>query len=340
LAYAAKQEDVMDAERVELLTEEYVRSVWAEMADQVKPTTFHGTFLLDRALGADVTLASETLQITGSFKFRAAFNLIRSVPNDEVVTWSSGNFGQAAAYDCMLLGKKCTVIMPDNASKTKQSAIRAYGAAVELVDVHKVSRAERAVQMMQEKPDAFFAPPYDHYKVVAGNSTLGREIFETLYLNKPEDERIEKVICPIGGGGLISGIIVARDILAPEIEIIGAEPLLGNDAAQSLREGRLVALPQEPATIADGTRTLSVGKINWEIISRGIKRIVEVPEDKIAEGLRTLYAYANLKVEPTGALSTGAALTEPELVTGKRVCLIVSGGNVDVEVYTRVLAGK
>lgn len=330
----------MDAERVDLLTEEYIRSVWAEMAGHVRPTTFQSTFLLDRALGAHVTLASETLQVTGSFKFRAAYNLIRLVPNDEVVTWSSGNFGQAAAYACMLLGKKCTVIMPSNASKTKQSAIKAYGATVELVDVLKVSRAERAAQMMKERPDAFFAPPYDHYKVVAGNSTLGKEIFEALYLNRPEGERIERVVCPIGGGGLISGIIVARDILAPEVEIIGAEPLLGNDAAQSLREGRLVALPQEPATIADGTRTLSVGKINWEIIRRGIRRIVEVPEDKIAEGLRTLYACANLKVEPTGALSTGAALTEPDLLTGKRACLIVSGGNVDVDVYLRVLGGE
>jgi threonine dehydratase len=340
LAYAAKQEDVMDAERVELLTEEYVRSVWAEMAGHVKPTTFQSTFLLDRALGAHVTLASETLQVTGSFKFRAAYNLIRQVTNDEVITWSSGNFGQAAAYACMLLSKKCTVIMPSNASKTKQSAIKAYGATVELVDVLKVSRTERAAQMMKERPDAFFAPPYDHYKVVAGNSTLGKEIFEELYLNRPEGERIACVVCPIGGGGLISGIIVARDILAPEVEIVGAEPLLGNDAAQSLREGRLAALPQEPATIADGTRTLSVGKINWEIIKRGVKRIVEVPEDKIAEGLRTLYAYANLKVEPTGALSTGAALTEPDLLTGKRAFLVVSGGNVDVDVYMRVLGGE
>ena len=287
-----------------------------------------------------MTLASETLQVTGSFKFRAAYNLIRGVPNDEVVTWSSGNFGQAAAYACMLLGKRCTVIMPSNASKTKQAAIRAYGSEIELVDVNKVSRAERAAQMMLERPDAFFAPPYDHYKVVAGNSTLGKEIIEALYLNKSEDERIDCIICPIGGGGLISGIIVARDILAPELEIIGAEPLLGNDAARSLREGMLVALPGEPATIADGTRTLSLGQINWEIVSRGLKRIVEVPEEKIAEGLRTLYAYANLKIEPTGALSTGAVLAQPELFEGKRVCCVVSGANVDIDVYVRVLTGE
>src|SRR5205807_2411501 len=111
----------------------------------------------------------------------------------------------------------------------------------------------------------------------------------------PEGESLGCIVCPIGGGGLISGIIVARDILAPDLEVIGAEPLLGNDAARSLREGRLVTLDKEPPTIADGTRTVSLGKINYDIISKGIRRIIEVPEDAIAEGLRTLYKYANLK---------------------------------------------
>src|SRR3954447_7011837 len=235
------------------LSEEYIRQVWDVLPRFVKPTTFHSTFLLNKALGADVVLASETLQTTGSFKFRAAYNLLAPVEQDEVITWSSGNFGQAAAYASMLLGKRCTVIMPTTSSKTKQSAVRAYGAHVELVDTAKISRTERAAQMMKERPDAFFAPPYDHYRVVAGNSTLGKEIIEKLVLNAGEERKLDYIVCPIGGGGLISGLIVARDILAPELEIIGAEPLLGNDAAQSLREGRLIALEQEPMTMADGT---------------------------------------------------------------------------------------
>src|SRR5438046_7408192 len=111
----------------EELTEAYIREVWATLPQYVRPTTFHSTFLLDKALGAEVVLASETLQITGSFKFRAAYNLLASVPNEEVITASSGNFGQAVAYACMLLGKRCTVIMPSTSSKIKQEAIRAYG---------------------------------------------------------------------------------------------------------------------------------------------------------------------------------------------------------------------
>jgi threonine dehydratase len=288
--------------------------------------------LLNQALGAEVTLASETLQITGSFKFRAAYNLLREVDNDEVITTSSGNFGQAVAYSCMLLGKRCTVMMPANSSKSKQANIRAYGGEVKLIDTSTKSRQLYTTEMLADHPDAFYAPPFDHYRVVAGNSTLGREIFEHL-----GPDSLDYVLCPIGGGGLISGIITARDILAPNVEVVGVEPLLGNDAAQSLREGRLVTLDAEPPTIADGTRTPSVGKLNWEIIRTGLRRIIEVPEEKIAEGLRTLYAKANLKVEPTGALTTGAVLTNPDLFQGKRICLIVSGGNVDVDVYMGVL---
>ncbi len=314
------------------LTEEYIRRVWAELPAFVRPTTFHNAMLLNQALDAEVTLASEAFQITGSFKFRAAYNLLREVENDEVITTSSGNFGQAVAYACMLLGKKCTVLMPANSSKSKQANIRAYGGEVALIDTSTKSRQLYTTEMLAEHANAFYAPPYDHYRVVAGNSTLGREIFEHF-----GSGGIDYLLCPIGGGGLISGIITARDILAPDVEVVGVEPLLGNDAAQSLRAGHIVTLDVEPQTMADGTRTPSVGNLNWEIIKTGLTKIIEVPEEKIAAGLQTLYAKANMKVEPTGALTTGAMLTQPDLFRGKRVCLIVSGANVDMDVYVRVL---
>lgn len=319
---------------LELLTEKYIRSVWADLSTHVRPTTFYSSLLLNNALGADVAIASETLQITGSFKFRAAYNLLREVDNTDVITTSSGNFGQAVAYACMLLGKKCTVLMPANSSKTKQANIRSYGGEVRLIDTATRSRQLYTTDILSEHPDAFYAPPYDHYRVIAGNSTLGHEIFERF-----GPDRLDCIVCPIGGGGLISGIILARDLLAPDVEVIGAEPLLGNDAARSLSSGELVSLDSEPATIADGTRTPSVGLLNWEIIRGGVKHIVEVPEEQIGDGLRTLYGAANLKVEPTGALTVGALLTERERFKGMRVLCVVSGGNVDADVYGRVLAG-
>src|SRR5438874_8297026 len=198
----------------EQLTEQYIRQTWDELTPHIRPTTFHSTFLLNQALGADVIIASETLQITGSFKFPAAYNLIRAVEEDSVITTSSGNFGQAVAYACMLLGKRCTVMMPANSSRSKQANIRAYGGEVKLIDTSVKSRQLYTTEMLTGHPDAFYAPPFDHYRVVAGNSTLGREIFEHF-----DPDGVDYVLCPIGGAGLIPGIITARAILAPNVVV-------------------------------------------------------------------------------------------------------------------------
>jgi threonine dehydratase len=147
------------------------------------------------------------------------------------------------------------------------------------------------------------------------------------------------IVVPVGGGGLCSGQIIARDHLHAHTEIIGAEPLPGNDAARSLRSGQLIRNEHEPDTIADGARTLSLGVLNWEILQQGIADIIEVPDVLTLEALRNYFLYANLKVEPTGALSLGALLTQPERFHGKRVCCIVSGGNVDPKVYVEALLG-
>ncbi len=141
---------------------------------------------------------------------------------------------------------------------------------------------------------------------------------------------------PVGGGGLSSGQVVARDHLNKHTEIVGAEPQPGNDAARSLRAGQLVRNEQEPQTVADGARTLSLGNLNWEILRQGMADILEVPDAVTLEALRAYFAL-NLKVEPTGALALGAVLTRPERFAGKRVCCIVSGGNVDPLVYGKAL---
>jgi threonine dehydratase len=165
--------------------------------------------------------------------------------------------------------------------------------------------------------------------VVAGNSTLGMEILRA--------SDFDAIIVPIGGGGLSSGQVIARDHTRAHAEIIGAEPLPGNDAARSLRSGVLTHNEQEPATIADGARTLGLGRLNWEILQRGVAGIIEVPDEITLEALRQYFRYVNLKVEPTGALALGALMTAPERFQGKRVCCIVSGGNVDPAVYAQAL---
>lgn len=313
------------------LTDEYITSVWETLPRYLRPTLLLPFPALSAQLDCDLTIASETFQHTGSFKFRAAYNLLASIPQQRVVAASSGNFGQAVAYACKLLGKTCTVVMPSTSAQVKIAAVQSYGGMIDLIDVRKTSRNDRVQHLLVEQPGAFHAQAYDDYRVVAGNSTLSKEILSAA--------DFDVLVVPVGGGGLCSGQIIARDHLHASTEVIGAEPLPGNDAARSLRSGQLVRNEHEPGTIADGARTLSLGALNWEILKQGIADIIEVPDVLTLEALRSYFLYANLKVEPTGALSLGALLTQPERFHGKRVCCIVSGGNVDPEVYAKALLG-
>lgn len=311
------------------LTDNYITSVWETLPLYVRPTLLLTSVTLSEQLGCDIAIATETFQHTGSFKFRAAYNLLSSIPHKRVVAASSGNFGQAVAYASKLLGKTCTIVMPATSAQVKIDAVQSYGGSVDLIDVREISRAGRVQQLLVEQPDAFSAPAYDDYRVVAGNSTLGKDIFSS--------GDFDMLVVPVGGGGLCSGLVIARDHLQKQTEIIGAEPLPGNDAARSLHGGQLVPNEQEPFTIADGARTISLGQLNWEIVHQGVADIVEVPDLVTLEALRRYFRYVNLKVEPTGALSLGAILTQPERFRGKRVCCVVSGGNVDPAVYAEAL---
>ena len=298
------------------------------LLEAIRPTTIIESEKLRRHLGLDVIIASETFQHTGSFKFRAAYNLAMNVPNDEILTASSGNFGQALAYACKLTGKRCTVVMPETSAKVKIDSVRSYGATIDLVDTNKVGRNERVSQLAAEMPDAYFASAYDDQFVIAGNASLGRELAKMNF---------DVVVSPVGGGGLISGIVAGYKDTAGAIEVFGAEPLMGNDAARSLRAGEIVRNEFEPMTIADGARTISVGSLNWPMIRDNVSEIVEVSEDRISGAVRLYFGLANLKCEPTGALSLGAVLEKPELFVGKKVCVVVSGGNVDAEFYRNII---
>ena len=302
-----------------------------QATDSPRPTTIVEAPRLAAHLGVDVFIATETFQRTGSFKFRAAFNVVANVPHPHVIAASSGNFGQAMAYACKLFGKRCTVVMPANSARVKVDAVLSYGGRVDLVDTTKVKRAARVAQLAAEHPDAYIASAYDDPFVIAGNSSLGDELAA---LALPPDV----VVAPVGGGGLTAGLVQAAQRSKHPMRVIGAEPLMANDAARSLREGHIVVNENEPKTIADGTRTLSVGRYNWEILKGGIETIVEVPEDAIRDGVRLLFSLANLKAEPTGALGVGALLTSPETFRGRRVCCVVTGGNVDPAVYGAIVA--
>jgi threonine dehydratase len=299
----------------------------------VRPTTIIEAPRLARRLGVDLVIASETFQHTGSFKFRAAYNLASQVAQEKIITASSGNYGQAMACACKLLGKSCVVVMPETSARVKIDAVREYGGTVDLIEVGTKSRAERVRELASAHPDAYVASAYDDPLVIEGNASLGAEIAAL-------DRQIDFVVAPVGGGGLTSGLIKGTRRSGRSIKVIGAEPLLANDAARSLAAGKIVANESEPQTIADGARTVSVGEHNWAVLRDGIARIIEVPEENIKEGVRLLFFLANLKAEPTGALALGALLTDPDYFRDRSVCCVISGGNVDSEVYSRILAGE
>jgi threonine dehydratase len=286
---------------------------------------------LSERLGVDLTLVSETFQETGSFKYRAASNVVRASGAELFVTVSSGNFGQALARAAALAGKRAIVAMPDRSARVKVDAVRAWGAEVDLFDTDRTPRPARLAELAAANPGAYVASPYDDPLVIAGNASLGREIAERL----PDTEA---VVVQVGGGGLASGVVVGLHERGHAAEVWGAEPLLANDAARSLRSGRIERNDREPPTLADGARTPSLGAHNWPILRDGLAGIVEVPEAEIAEGVRLLFGLANLKAEPTGALPVGALLTEPERLRGRRVAAVVSGGNVDPALYAELLA--
>lgn len=299
--------------------------------EAIRPTTIIEAPRLSQRLGAQVVVASETFQWTGSFKFRAAYNVALNVPNEHIIGASSGNFGQALAYACQLTGKRCTVVMPHDSARVKVDAVRDYGAIVDLINVREISRSERVQELAAESGDAYVASGYDDPLVIDGNASLGVEL---LALGR----RLDAIIVPVGGGGLIGGIAKTIARASGATKVFGAEPALGNDGARSLREGHLIVNEQEPRTIADGARTISLGQHNWAIIREHVAGIIEVQEKQIREGVRLLYDLANLKVEPTGALPIGALLAQQDQFREQEVCCVVSGGNVDADIYRECIA--
>ena len=298
-----------------------------------RPTTVVESPRLSQRLGADVVLVAETFQETGSFKFRAAWNVVRQAPQDEFVTVSSGNFGQALARAAGLAGKRAVVGMPATCAAVKIEAVRHWGGKVELLDPRRETRAQGLARLAEAYPEAYVASPYDDALVIAGNASLGREIAAL-------GRDFDAVLAPVGGGGLAAGLATGFAESGFATELWGAEPLLANDAARSLRSGRIESNDTsagEPATIADGARTPALGLQPWTILRTALAGVVEVPEEAIREGVRRLFSDANLKAEPTGALPIGALLAAPERFRGRRVALVVSGGNVDPAVYADLL---
>jgi len=294
-------------------------------------TPVHTSRTLNRMLGAEVFFKCENFQRIGAFKFRGAFNSISQLSDVEkergVLTYSSGNHAQAVALVGRLLDVRTTIIMPDNAPATKRTATEEYGATVIEYDPAEQSREDIARQLEAENGYTLI-PPYDHIDVVAGQGTAAMELFEQV-------GDLDMLLTPCGGGGLLSGSAISARGMSPACRVIGIEPELADDATKSFHSGELHTVVN-PLTIADGTRTPSLGKITFPLVLEYVDDMKTVSEEAIIEAVKFLFYRMKLVVEPSGALGLAALLSGAVVAQGK-VGIIISGGNVDAATMTTIL---
>ena len=286
---------------------------------------------LDRTGNVHAFLKCENFQRVGAFKFRGAFNAISRLTDPEkkrgVLTFSSGNHAQAVALVGHMLGVKTVVVMPDNAPAIKRKATEGYGATVIDYRPDDSSREEIAAKLKRDHGYCLI-PPYDHPDVIAGQGTATLE-----FMQQASD--LDVLLVPCGGGGLLSGSAVAAKAANPHCRVVGIEPELADDATRSFHTGKLHVV-HNPPTIADGTRTPSLGKLTFPIIRRYVDDMQTVSESAIIEAVRFLFYRTKLVVEPSGALGVAALLGGSFNGQG-RVGVIVSGGNIDGPTMTRIL---
>jgi threonine dehydratase len=279
---------------------------------------------LDRKAGADVFLKCENFQRVGAFKFRGAYNAMACLSEEDrrrgIITHSSGNHAQAIALVGRILGVQTTIVMPQDAPATKRAATRAYGAAVVEYDPAKATREEIS-QDLKKRHGYKLIPPYDHIDIVAGQGTAALELFSQI-------ESIDMLLVPCGGGGLLSGSAIAAKALNPACRVIGIEPELADDATRSFQTGKLQCITNPP-TIADGTRTPSLGEnVTFPLVLKYVDEMQTVSERAIIKAVQFLFYRMKLVVEPSGALGVAALLSAKVTPQGP-VGVIISGGNID-----------
>ena len=288
--------------------------------------------LVDDGVGAHVFFKCENLQRSGSFKFRGAYNALSRLSRTEgtrgVVTFSSGNHAQAIALAGQVLDIPRVIVMPSDAPAVKRAATEAYGGAVVLYDRDREDREAIGRRLAGER-GLTLIPPYDHPHIIAGQGTAARELFEDV-------GPLDFLFTPCGGGGLLSGTAIAARALSPECKVVGVEPAAGDDANRSFRSKQLHTV-HNPKTIADGARTPSLGSLTFPLVLEYVSDMAAVDDATLARTMFYLWERLKLVIEPTGALGAAAALEGTHAIRGKRVGIILSGGNVDLTVIPQWL---
>ena len=309
-----------------------IQAAKTRLSEQAHVTPVLTSRTLDQKAGASVYLKCENFQRVGAFKFRGAYNAMSQLSEADrkrgVITHSSGNHAQAIALVGRLLGIQTTIVMPDDAPATKRAATEAYGAIIVEYDPKKNTR-EKISADLANKHGYTLIPPYDHVDIVAGQGTAALEFFEQV-------PSLDMLLVPCGGGGLLSGSAVAAKRLTPECRVIGIEPELADDATRSFQTGTLHTV-HNPPTIADGTRTPSLGKqVTFPLVLEYVDDMMTVTEVAIINAVKFLFYRMKIVVEPSGALGV-AALISGAVQPRNRVGIILSGGNIDGTTMKKIL---
>lgn len=288
---------------------------------------------LDGQTGAEVFFKCENYQRMGAFKFRGAFNALARFDERQrqagVVAFSSGNHAQGIALSARILGIPATIVMPHDAPAAKMAATREYGATVVLYDRYSEDREAIGRKLAQERGFTLI-PSYDHPDVIAGQGTATLELLQ-------ETGPLDALFVCLGGGGLLAGAALATRALSPNCTLYGVEPQAGNDGQQSFRSGKIVHI-DTPDTLADGAQTQHLGHYTFPIIQRDVDDILTVSDEQLVAGLRFFAERMKMVVEPTGCLGLAAVREMGAALEGKRVGVIVSGGNIDLDRYARLLS--
>jgi threo-3-hydroxy-L-aspartate ammonia-lyase len=311
----------------------------AQAAERLNNVAHHTPVLTSRTAdartGATLYIKCENFQRMGAFKFRGAYNAIAQLTEAQrragVLTYSSGNHAQAIALSAQLLGVRATIIMPEDAPAIKMQATREYGGHIITYNRYTEDR-EALARRLAEEQQLTLIPPYDHPHVLAGQGTAAKELIEDV-------GPLDYLLVPLGGGGLLSGCALAAHALSPDCKIIGVEPEAGNDGQQSLRRDEIVTIPV-PRTIADGAQTLHLGEYTFGIIRRLVDDILTVSDAQLVNTMKFFAERMKMVVEPTGCLAAAAVLYGRLPIAGKRVGVVISGGNVDLTTFAQLVQGS
>ena len=286
---------------------------------------------LNKLTDRNIFFKCENLQKGGSFKIRGAYTaisrLVKREPVKGVITFSSGNHAQGVALSAQLLGLKCVTVMPVDISPSKRHATKTYGAEIVLKGLSSKDRKEEA-ERLSELKDFTIIHPYDDVDVIAGQGTVAAEFLEQV----PD---MDTLLVPIGGGGLISGSLIAAKTINPKIKVYGVQSEISNSAYQSLKSGKRVEIPY-PRTVADGMRNLMIGEMNWKIIKKYVDDIILVTDEEIMKSVKIILQYTKLLVEPSGAVTSAAIFYDKLPKDSKKVGSILCGGNIDYHVLSEI----